>query len=73
MKPLCTYVQVQKEAARREYHNLRYDQPYQTALYHASVLLQYSRWHFTEYEAELESLTSQDVEVNRSPVAGQDS
>lgn len=57
-------LQVQKEAATREYHNLRYDQPYQTAIYHASVLLQSSRWHFTEYEAELEDLSAGDVEVS---------
>lgn len=57
-------MQVQKEAVSREYANLRYEQPYQTAIYHSSILLEHKRWHFTEYEAVAPTLHLSDLSVS---------
>ena len=56
-------IQVQKEAAAKEYANTRYDQPYQAALYETNVLLEAKRWHTDEYEAVIGGLKPSDLEV----------
>ena len=56
-------MQVQKEAAAKEYANTCYDQPYQAALYENSVLLEAQRWHTDEYESVIGGLESADLEV----------
>ena len=60
---LCSTLQVQKEAATKEYANTRYDQPYQAALYENSVLLEAQRWHTEEYEKVIGGLEPADLEV----------
>ena len=56
-------LQVQKEAAAKEYANTRYDQPYQAALYETNVLLEARRWHTDEYEAVIDGLRAHELQV----------
>lgn len=57
-------MQIQKEAAAKEYANTRYDQPYQAALYQTNVLMEAQRWHSDEYEAVIGDLSPADLEVS---------
>lgn len=57
-------LQVQKEALARSYANKKFEQPYQTALYTASVIYEVKRWHISEYEAVIGDLTLQDLQVS---------
>ena len=59
---MCS-LQVQKEALARSYANKKFEQPYQTALYTASVIYEVKRWHISEYEAVIGDLTLQDLQV----------
>ena len=59
----CWHAQVQQEALAKEYANTRYEQPYQTAMYEAAVLLHHRRWHTREYEAVVGKLAAPDLEV----------
>ena len=61
--------QVQQEALAKEYVNARYEQPYQTALYEAGVLLHHRRWHTREYEEAVGKLTAPDLEVRSASCA----
>ena len=56
-------LQVQKEALARSYANKKFEQPYQTALYTASVICEVKRWHISEYEAVIGGLTLEDLQV----------
>lgn len=58
--------QVQQEALAKEYANTRYEQPYQTAMYEAAMLLHHRRWHMREYEAAVGKLAAPDLEVSAS-------
>ena len=55
--------QVQREAAAREYANLRLQQPYERALYDQEMALQTRRWHVSEYEAVVADLTPDQLRV----------
>ena len=57
-------LQVQKDALQRDYSNIKYEQPYQTALYNQSVLFEAKRWHVNSYEEALVDLTSQHLKVS---------
>ena len=63
-------MQIQKEAAAKQYANMRYDQPYQTALFEMKVLLEAQRWHTDEYEAVIGGLEPNDLKVNIQMTAG---
>ena len=52
---------MQKEAAAREYANLRLQQPYERALYDQDLALQTRRWHVSEYETVVGDLQSEDL------------
>jgi hypothetical protein len=62
-------VQVQKEAATREYANLRYQQPYQRAMYEAATVLEARRWHTDDYESVIPDLSPSDLAVRARPPA----
>ncbi len=53
--------QVQREAAARDYANLRLQQPYERALYDQDLALQTRRWHISEYEAVIGDLRPEDL------------
>lgn len=57
-------LQIQKEAAAKQYANTRYDQPYQAALFETKVLLEAQRWHTDEYEAVIGGLEPGDLKVS---------
>ena len=59
-------MQIQKEAAAKQYANMRYDQPYQAALFEMKVLLEAQRWHTDEYEAVIGGLEPDDLKVRVS-------
>ena len=56
-------LQVQREAVSREYANMRYEQPYQTAIYTSSLLHELRKWHVSEYQAVIGDLTPDHVAV----------
>ena len=56
-------MQIQREAAAKQYANTRYDQPYQAALFEMKVLLEAQRWHTDEYEAVIGGLEPGDLAV----------
>ena len=68
--PLCLchkqqpLLQVQKGALQRDYSKIKYEQPYQTALYNQSVLFEAKRWHVNSYEEALKDLTSEHLKVS---------
>lgn len=49
--------QVVKEKLGRDFANMKYDQPYQYALYCMNVLLEARRWHISDYQSILPSIT----------------
>lgn len=51
----------------KEYANTRYQQPYQTAMYEAAVLLEARRWHTDSYEAVIPDMQPLDLTV-RTPI-----
>ncbi|KAK9803974.1 hypothetical protein WJX72_009535 [[Myrmecia] bisecta] len=53
--------EIQKSKAAKEYANMKYEQPYQHALYITSVLLEARRWHVREYEAVIGDLQPADL------------
>ncbi|EFN55439.1 hypothetical protein CHLNCDRAFT_35384 [Chlorella variabilis] len=55
--------QVVKEKAAKDFHNMRYDQPYQYALYCLGVACEERRWHVADYEAALPGLAAQQLEA----------
>lgn len=61
---MLSCVQVQKEAVKREYANMKYEQPYQTASYHNSLAHELRRWHYNEYEAVIDDLEVADLTVH---------
>ena len=63
-------MQIQKEAAAKQYANMRYDQPYQAALFEMKVLLEAQRWHTDEYEAVIGDLEPADLKVRGVITAG---
>lgn len=54
---------MQKDALQRDYSNIKYEQPYQTAMYHQSVLCEAKRWHVHSYEEAIIDLTPKDLMV----------
>ena len=46
--------ELMKEKLHLEYKNVKIEQPYQTALYESSYLLETMRWHFHAYLQEIE-------------------
>ncbi|KAL0046282.1 hypothetical protein WJX82_008028 [Trebouxia sp. C0006] len=50
-------LQVQKDALQKDYSNIKYEQPYQTAMYNQSLLFEAKRWHVHSYEEALLDLT----------------
>lgn len=56
-------LQVQKDALKRDYSNIKYEQPYQTAMYNQSILFEAKRWHVHSYQAALKDLTSDHLKV----------
>ena len=59
----CYAWQVQKDALQRDYSNIKYEQPYQTAMYNQSVLCEAKRWHVHSYEEAIIDLTPKDLTV----------
>ena len=59
--------QVQKDALQRDYSNIKYEQPYQTAMYNQSVLCEAKRWHVHSYEEAITDLTPKDLQVTPPP------
>ena len=57
-------MQIQKDAAKKEYENLKYQQPYQRAVYSWTHLLELRRWHTDEYQEVIKDLTPKDLEVH---------
>ena len=57
-------LQIQRDAAKKEYENLQYQQPYQRAVYSWTHLLELNRWHTDEYQAVIGDLTPEDLEVS---------
>ena len=60
-------LQIQKDAAKKEYENLRYQQPYQRAIYSWTHLLELNRWHTDEYQAIIGDLSAEDLQVRSLP------
>lgn len=56
-----------REQASKAYANQAYEQPYNTAMYTAGVLLEARRWHVAEYEAVAGDLTAEDLTVGALP------
>lgn len=46
---------------KKDYQNFKYEQPYQQAMYNASLLLEHKRWHMDEYLAVLPHLNAADL------------
>ncbi len=63
-------MQIQKEAAAKQYANMRYDKPYQAALFEMKVLLEAQRWHTDEYQAVIGGLEPDDLKVRGLITAG---
>ena len=59
---LCL-AQVQKDALQKDYSNIKYEQPYQTAMYNQSLLFEAKRWHVHSYEEALVDLHPQHLTV----------
>lgn len=57
--------QVQKDALQKDYSNIKYEQPYQTAMYNQSLLFEAKRWHVHSYEEALLDLTPTHLQVLR--------
>ena len=55
--------QVQKDALQKDYSNIKYEQPYQTAMYNQSLLFEAKRWHVHSYEEALVDLSPQHLMV----------
>ena len=56
--------EVVKEKLAKDFANVRYDQPYQYALYNFGVLMESKRWHIVDdYEAVLPGATPQQLQV----------
>ena len=60
-------VQVQKDALQKDYSNIKYEQPYQTAMYNQSLLFEVKRWHVHSYEEALLDLTPKHLQVLPQP------
>ena len=54
---------MQKDALQKDYSNIKYEQPYQTAMYNQSVLSEAKRWHVHSYEEVIPDLIPQDLQV----------
>lgn len=52
---------VVKEKLAKDFANMRFEQPYQVALYEMSVALEAKRWHVLDYQDVLPELTVDDV------------
>ncbi|GAQ79598.1 Insulinase family protein [Klebsormidium nitens] len=50
-----------KAQVKKDYQNFKYEQPYQQAMYNASLLLEHKRWHMDEYLAVLPHLHAADL------------
>ncbi|GBG72511.1 hypothetical protein CBR_g12082 [Chara braunii] len=50
-----------KEKVNKDFQNFKYEQPYQHALYTASVILEHKRWHMHEYLAVIPDLEAEDL------------
>ncbi|KAG7668348.1 hypothetical protein Ndes2526B_g00937 [Nannochloris sp. 'desiccata'] len=48
-----------QEKLKKDYANMKFEQPYQMALYELSVAAEAKRWHVADYEAVLPTLTSE--------------
>eukprot|EP00873_Tetraselmis_striata_P029260 jgi/Tetstr1/449524/TSEL_036612.t1 len=55
-----------KEQLTREYANMRYEQPYQRAMYQTSILFDAKRWHIGEYMAVIGDLAPEDLTRHHS-------
>ncbi|KAL0019017.1 hypothetical protein WJX77_001203 [Trebouxia sp. C0004] len=55
--------QVQKDALQKDYSNIKYEQPYQTAMYNQSLLFEVKRWHVHNYEEALLDLTVEHLQA----------
>ena len=63
--------EVVKEKLAKDFANVRYDQPYQYALYLLGVLTESKRWHVVDdYEAVLPGATPQQLQVRAGGRAG---
>ena len=52
---------VVKEKMAKEYANMRFEQPYQVALYEVSLATEAKRWHVSDYAAVLPQLTCETL------------
>jgi insulysin len=52
---------VVQEKLKKDYANMKFEQPYQMALYELSVAAEAKRWHVADYSAVLPSLTSEQL------------
>jgi insulysin len=53
--------EVVKEKLQKDYANMKFEQPYQMALYELSVAVEAKKWHVKDYEAILPGLTSDQL------------
>ena len=59
-------LQVQKDALQKDYSNVKYEQPYQTAIYNQSMLFEANRWHIHNYEEAIVELKPHHLQVPKS-------
>ena len=57
---------MQKDALQKDYSNVKYEQPYNTAIYNQSILFEAKRWHIHSYEEALVDLKPQHLQVLQS-------
>jgi insulysin len=55
--------EVVKEKKAKDFANMKYDQPYQVALYSLGVALEARRWHIADYEQVLPGITAEHVQA----------
>lgn len=52
-----------KEKLGKDYINMKFEQPYQVAMYELSVALEAKRWHVNDYETVLPSVTVEELQA----------
>lgn len=54
---------VVKEKLGKDYLNMKFEQPYQVAMYELSVAMEARRWHVNDYETVLPSVSVEDLQA----------
>lgn len=52
---------MQKDTLQKDYRNVKYEQPYQTAIYNQSMLSEAKRWHVSSYEEAISDLQASQL------------